>query len=96
MCGTTASESDGMGSFLDLCQEVGWDDGLHVYEVRFQYQANGWRALVKAERDGDFVIAWAAGPNLRESMEHLGRLVDAKNLHWLPDRYPPRNWIPGP
>jgi len=96
MCGTTAVENSGMGSFLDLCQEIGWDSGLHVYEVRFQCTGKGWRALVKAARDGEYVIAWAAGPNLRESMEHLGRLVDAKSLHWLPDRFPPRNGLAGP
>lgn len=84
-------ESDGMGAFFDLCQEVGWDYGINVYEVRFQSQARSWRALVKATINGQFVIAWAGGPNLRESMEHLGTLVHEGSLVWLRDKYPPRN-----
>lgn len=78
-------------SLFSLDTEEAYRNGVFVYDVRLKRTDTGWLAILKAQREGDFLVAFVGGAGFHQALFNVGTAVDDSGLAWHVDKWPPKS-----
>lgn len=74
-------------AFVSAEQQIGWTKNAVLTRIILRKVEDGWQAVVKASRDGEYGVAFVTASSLPALMEVLSLKIDDGELDWKRDKY---------
>lgn len=88
---TLARPTDETSAFIqfgELSHYLAFAHAVRLRRIQLEEVGDGWRALIKGERKGTYLVTFLTAPTYTRLVLLIGSLADKDAMQWYPDKYP--------